>query len=242
MSFVRLNGEITGFTRRDGDFVPVSKMLNTRAISKPGKRFTGGAAIGVTFHETANPKPGATARAHAKWQARQGGPKYSWHATVDEKEVVQSLEPWEQGWHAGDGFNGYGNQTTYAIEVCVNGDVKRAWENAIEYWVHLYEERLIGREIYMHHAWKGKDCPALMRNGRVPGISLEDALNGYHKGMMIEGDQEEEEVKEEDETKGPVGFQAAVGDTVNEDIKKLLDIVQTRLAALQEYLTKAGSV
>ncbi len=102
----------------------------SRTDNRPNKPFEGGLAAFITVHQTGNPKPGADAHAHARWMAREA--PYSWHATIDDREVWRSLGWGEQGWHAGDGADGPGNATSIGLEICVNedGDGPAAVRNA----------------------------------------------------------------------------------------------------------------
>ena len=74
---------------------PVHQLLLTRTDNRPNRPFPGGRAAFITIHQTGNPRPGADAHAHARWMARQA--PYSWHATIDDREVWQSLDWGEQG-------------------------------------------------------------------------------------------------------------------------------------------------
>ncbi|WP_374016809.1 N-acetylmuramoyl-L-alanine amidase [Paenibacillus thiaminolyticus] len=75
--------------------------------------------MNITVHNTDNPAPGATAEAHSRFIINgNGGAQKSWHYTVDDREIYQSLRDDEQGWHAGDG-DGPGNTTSIGIEVCM---------------------------------------------------------------------------------------------------------------------------
>lgn len=135
----------------------------TRTDNRPNKPFAGGLAAFITIHQTGNPKPGADAEAHARWMAREA--PYSWHATIDDREVWRSLDWGEQGWHAGDGAGGPGNTTSIGLEICVNedGDAPAAIRNAAWLAARLRAEGH-GREgIVQHNHWSGKDCPMQIR-------------------------------------------------------------------------------
>jgi N-acetylmuramoyl-L-alanine amidase len=55
----------------------------------------------ITIHETDNTSAGADAEAHAKLQASGNSRTASWHYTVDDKEIWQSVPDDEVAWHAG---------------------------------------------------------------------------------------------------------------------------------------------
>src|ERR1700730_723499 len=84
------------------DFIPAGNS------NRPGRKLL---ATSVTIHNTDNSDAGANAAAHAKYQkgADARKRKVSWHFTVDDKSVYQSLPTNEIGWHAG---STKGNATT----------------------------------------------------------------------------------------------------------------------------------
>ena len=65
----------------------------------------------ITIHDTANKGKGAGAKAHNAY-VHNNAPNPSWHFSVDDKIVYQHLPLTENGWHAGDGTNGTGNQAS----------------------------------------------------------------------------------------------------------------------------------
>lgn len=85
----------------------------------------------------------------------------SWHFTVDQNEIYQSIPTNEVGWHAGDG-RGLGNMQSIGVEICVNsdGDFTRAKENAVWLIRYLMEKHNIPiSRVVPHKHWSGKDCP-----------------------------------------------------------------------------------
>src|SRR4051812_44950836 len=76
----------------------------------------------ITVHETDNTAAGANAYAHARLQYNGNSRTASWHYTVDDHEIWQSIPDNEVAWHAGDGGNGTGNRESLAVEICVNSD------------------------------------------------------------------------------------------------------------------------
>jgi N-acetylmuramoyl-L-alanine amidase len=116
----------------------------------------------ITVHETDNESPGADASAHARLQASGNSRTASWHFTVDDKEIWQSVPTDEVAWHAGDGNAGPGNRQSIGIEVCVNrgGDFNKAQANAIWLIRHLMDKHNIPIErVVPHKHWSGKNCP-----------------------------------------------------------------------------------
>ncbi|SHF13987.1 N-acetylmuramoyl-L-alanine amidase [Seinonella peptonophila] len=136
----------------------------------------------VTIHETGNESNGATALAHANLLYNGNQERVaSWHYTVDENSIYQSVPDDEVAWHAGDGRNGEGNQASIGIEICVNqdGNFQQAKENAAWLVRCLMEQHNIPmHHVVQHHHWSGKDCPHQIRQ------------EGWHKfiGLIQGGD------------------------------------------------------
>lgn len=117
----------------------------------------------ITIHNTANTGVGATARNHAQYLYNGESRKdfTSWHFTVDNYEIWQSLPMNEVGYHAGDGY-GMGNNSTIALEICENadGNYRQAEENAAVLTAYLLSiNDLPADAIRMHQDWSGKHCP-----------------------------------------------------------------------------------
>ncbi len=112
----------------------------------------------ITVHETDNTAPGATADAHARLQARGNPRKASWGWTVDEKEAVQSYTDDTGCWATGS----KNNLLSIDVEVCVNGNRAKAWQNAAELVADLKREHPDAR-IVQHNFHSGKNCPREMR-------------------------------------------------------------------------------
>ena len=75
----------------------------------------------ITIHTTDNTSKGADALSHAKLQYTGNVRSASWHYTVDNHCIYQSLPLNQQAGHAGDGVMP-GNSASIAIEICVNSD------------------------------------------------------------------------------------------------------------------------
>ena len=117
----------------------------------------------ITVHETANTSRGANAAAHANLQSNGNARSASWHYQVDDREVVQSFPDSVRCWHAGTAT---GNNTSIAIEICVNsdGDYDKALANAAALVRDLRAQYGLGRSaVVQHHNWSGKNCPSRLR-------------------------------------------------------------------------------
>jgi len=140
------------------DFVPAGNS------NRPGTRLN---ASSITIHNTDNTARGANAAAHARYMK---GPdaqrrKVSWHYTVDDDFVYQSLPTNEVGWHAA---SREGNASSIGIEICMNEglNVQAAYARAA-LLVAVLARRLgvhLPRMIFQHHDWSGKDCPIVLRH------------------------------------------------------------------------------
>lgn len=114
----------------------------------------------VTIHNTASSGRGANAAAHANLQINDSRQWISWHYTVDNNEIYQSMPMNEVGYHAGDGQN-IGNSSTIGIEICENsdGNYAQAERNAAYLTAQiLYENGLPADAVRMHKDWSGKNC------------------------------------------------------------------------------------
>lgn len=142
---------------------PLRQLLLTRTANRPNRPFAGGLAAFLTIHQTGNRRRGADAHAHARWLARAA--PHSWHATIDDREVWQSLDWSEQGWHAGDGREGPGNTGSIGLEICMHEGIDAARADANAAWLAA-RLRAAGHGrsgIVQHHRWTGKNCPELIR-------------------------------------------------------------------------------
>jgi len=123
---------------------------------------------GVTIHDTGNKKPGTGAEWHGRYMKTEHCKKRkaSWHYSVDDTLVVKSLPLDIRGWHAGTKA---GNDRTIGIEICVNSDsdLLSATEKAAELTADiLHDSGLTVENVYQHHDWSTKNCPAEIRAGR----------------------------------------------------------------------------
>jgi N-acetylmuramoyl-L-alanine amidase CwlA len=140
------------------DFIPVGKS------NRPGKKLI---PTAITIHNTDSAEVGANAAAYAKFQKGPDARKreVSWHFTVDDKSVYQSLPINEIGRHAG---TTKGNARSIGINVCINADldVRAAYRRAALLTAVLAFQNAIDvpKRILQHHDWSGKNCPRVLRD------------------------------------------------------------------------------
>lgn len=133
-------------------------------------------ATKATVHETDN---NASANNEVVYMIGNGN-QTSFHVGIDEKEAVQGLPFNRNGWHAGDGKNGYGNRNTISFEICKNYDPSRgttnisgtqlaaynkAKANAVKVIAQVMIEQGINGtpdNVKTHQDWSGKLCPQKM--------------------------------------------------------------------------------
>jgi hypothetical protein len=122
----------------------------------------------ITIHNTGNSDRGADALMHAQYlkSAEARVRQVSWHYTVDDHRVIQSLTDHEMGWHAG---TRHGNQVSLGIEICQNAGIDQiaAIDRACRLTAVLMHSLKIGPvKIVPHHFWTGKDCPEVILHDR----------------------------------------------------------------------------
>ncbi|WP_181172763.1 N-acetylmuramoyl-L-alanine amidase [Mesorhizobium sp. B2-1-5] len=132
--------------------------------NRPGTKLV---ASRITIHNTDNDQPGANAPAHAKYQkgADARARQVSWHFTVDDGPIYQSLPTNEIGWHAGSSA---GNASSIGVEICMNPELNEpaAYDKAALLAAVLSFQRGIAVPggIVQHHHWTGKHCPRVLRD------------------------------------------------------------------------------
>jgi N-acetylmuramoyl-L-alanine amidase CwlA len=138
--------------------------------NRPGDKLT---PSSITIHNTDNNSKGANAAAHAKYMKGPDAQKreVSWHFTVDDMFVYQSLPTTEIGWHSGTKA---GNHSSIGIEICEHSDMKdpaAAYERAalLAAWLAYRLKISVPGGILQHHDWSGKECPHLLRKGGGKG-------------------------------------------------------------------------
>jgi hypothetical protein len=140
------------------DFIPAGHS------NRPGKRLV---PTAITIHNTDNIEPGANAAAHAQYQkcADARRRKVSWHFTVDDKSVYQSLPINEIGWHT---HTKKGNAISIGIQICMNSDLdaSAAYRRAalLTAVLAFQNEIEVPKQIFQHHDWSGKNCPRVLRD------------------------------------------------------------------------------
>jgi len=142
----------------------------------------------ITVHSTQNFSRGADARSHARMLQRGAlkGPNNSlgfitWHYTVDEDAIYQSLPDHEQGQHAD--YEGPGNRYSIGIEMCENrGNSRRRTVDRtarlVAYLMHRHGIPL--SRVVPHYHWQRvrfsdgkvmgrKNCPHFLLDRGRPG-------------------------------------------------------------------------
>lgn len=117
-------------------------------------------AKGITVHNTYND---AKAENEIKYMQNNNN-MVSYHAAIDEKEVIFGAPLNRSAWHAGDGKNGYGNRNHISFEICYSKSggekYKKAEANAVRviaYCLHLNKWGM--NKLKKHQDWSGKNCP-----------------------------------------------------------------------------------
>lgn len=131
----------------------------------------------ITYHDTGNSNAGANAQGNANWMTNQysvSTSARSWHYTVDENEVIQSIPDNEITWQ-GDNYDAY--TKSIGIETCVNAgaNMDKIWHRMGKLCAQLLTKyNLSISDIKQHYDWSQKNCPqTLRRNGLYPyAISL----------------------------------------------------------------------
>ncbi len=145
------NGLITEFNipgiKFAQDLIPKSnKLARSQLPMKPQY---------ITLHNPASGR--ATAEDLTEYIDNYHGYK-SWHLTIISTKAFQELPFIENGWHAGDGYNGPGNRISIALEI---GEDEISENTAKVFVAYLMKEYNIPIEnVKPHKHWSGKNCPA----------------------------------------------------------------------------------
>ena len=125
---------------------------------------------GIIIHNTANTSKTANAQSHADLLDNPNSTRQtSWHFTVDDHQVIQSLPLNEVGYHAGDGLS-MGNGDMIGIEICENegGNFEQAVLNTARLVAYLLEDLdLTIDDVYTHQDFSGKYCPRKMFDNKM---------------------------------------------------------------------------
>src|SRR5690606_404390 len=134
------------------DFIPKGRINRPAFTMKP---------LYITVHNTANTKPTANAKMHARY-VKNPSTAASWHFTVDDGDVIyQHLPLNENGWHAGDG-HGDGNRKSIGIEICEYAGINAARANDNAIWLIkrlMADHNIPVANVVPHQRWSGKQCP-----------------------------------------------------------------------------------
>jgi hypothetical protein len=170
----------------------------------------------ITIHNTDNAEPGADAQAHCRYQKGADAQRrqVSWHFTVDDGNIYQSLLVDEVGWHAGSHA---GNSCSIGIEICEHQGIDQVAANsrAAQLTALMLHELAIDLEgnVVQHNSWSGKDCPALLRNPPNGWKKfLEEVAQFYRKTNVDKQDENEHgaPVHEADGSRGVVSVQTNI--------------------------------
>lgn len=158
------------------DFIPAGNS------NRPGKLLD---LKSITIHNTDNSDAGANAAAHAKYQkgADAHRREVSWHYTVDDGSVYQSLPINEIGWHSS---SKEGNATSIGIEICMNAglDVPAAYKRAALLVAVLAFQNGIGvTKIFQHYDWSRKNCPRVLRATPSGWSDFLQQIKDFRKGL-----------------------------------------------------------
>lgn len=120
----------------------------------------------IVIHDTANYRQGAGALAHQKYfetTTREA----SCHYLVDDKNIIEIINPIYSAWHCGDGKGKFGikNSNSIGIEMCVNSDsdYEKMLLNTILITKSLMEEyNILKDRVVRHFDASRKLCPISM--------------------------------------------------------------------------------
>jgi N-acetylmuramoyl-L-alanine amidase len=159
----------------------------------------------ITIHSTQNFSRSGTAHGHAQMLKRGAlkGPKNSlgyltWHFTVDDRSIYQSLPVNEQGQHAD--YEGPGNRYSIGIEMCENrgGSREATIDRTARLTAHLMKQHGIPiSNVVPHRHWRQiryadkrdlghKNCPHFLMDGGRPGAKWQAFLRkveGYRRRL-----------------------------------------------------------
>lgn len=115
---------------------------------------------GICVHNTYNK---ASALSEASYMVRNNN-AVSFHAVVDDYQVVECIPESRNAWHAGDGRNGNGNRNYYAVEIAGStgpaDKFSQAEKNAAYYIACKLKEHEWGIDkVKKHQDFSGKYCP-----------------------------------------------------------------------------------
>ena len=187
----------------------------------------------ITVHNTANDAPAINEVTYHNNNNNQ----VSFHAAVDDKEVIQCVPFNRNAWHCGDGAGTQsGNRTSIGIEICYSKSsgprYEAAEENAVHYIADLLFERGWGIDrIKKHQDWSGKNCPhRILNEGRWDSfkqrvqVALNNLKNPQVKGEMIVMDFLNETGRKETKEMIRRGVQEKLFTSKHENVDKYSDV------------------
>lgn len=142
------------------DILPAGKVVPGRALASIGY---------VTIHNTGlDDVPANNFHRSQKNQNVASNPREaSWHLTVDNREIWQSVKLNWETWHAG---NSTGNKNSISIECTQWNDKDKqydTWMNAAALTATILKYYGLGVDrIRKHQDWSGKYCPSLLLDKR----------------------------------------------------------------------------
>lgn len=152
-------------------------------IPATNKNYTGKPLVPqfVTIHNTGNYAPSAGAKNHANYLYNGSDGIASWHYSVDDTDIYQSLPDNVQGCHAGSAAN----TQSIGIEICLNNKdgFPAACRSAALLTAGLLTRYGLGADaVKQHFDWTGKDCPYEIRRGQW-GVTWEQFLDWVREAM-----------------------------------------------------------
>lgn len=149
----------------------------------------------ITIHNTDNQMPAEREITYM----RNNNNMTSYHYASDEREIIQGLPLERNGWHSGDGRNGYGNRNTIGWEMCRNYDRVRLTTNLVEPLKSQFEETVqvtikgvaqVALDnniipnfstIKQHKDWSGKHCPSKLLNDGQWNYLVNEIIKEYNR-------------------------------------------------------------
>jgi len=174
------NNHILGFVPRIVTRIIPAGNLNRREGRKMEPRY-------ITIHSTANQSASADAEAHVRLLHRAGLGRLSWHYTVDEDSIFQTLPNTEQGQHAD--YEGPGNRYSIGIEMCENEGncLEKTLDQTARLTAYLMKQYNIPiSRVVPHQHWRRvrtdgqdfghKNCPHFLMDDGKPGRKWDNFL------------------------------------------------------------------
>lgn len=129
----------------------------------------------ITYHDTGNNEAGASAKNNISYMKSSDSISYrarSWHYTVDDSGVIQTIPDDEVTWQ-GDTYGAYA--TSIGIETCVNNGSKLniTWQRMGKLCGMLMAKYNLDMTcIKQHYDWNQKECPQTLRKNNLYSYAL----------------------------------------------------------------------